>query len=231
MNFVFDVDGTLTPPRSKMSKEFKEFFLEWMKDKQVYLLTGSDKDKTISQVGQKIWEGVTAVHQTCGNEVWTQGKLVYENKWEASDSMMALFNDIVNKSKYPERHGNHVEVRTGMVNVSTVGRNATTKQREDYVAWDATNKEREHWCKVIKRIHRYTLDASVGGEISIDVHPIGKDKSQILDDLFGEVHFFGDKCGKGGNDYPLAIKMKGSIQHHVHQVKGPEHTRKLIERY
>ena len=29
--YIFDVDGTLTPSRQKMTKEFKEFFQEWSK--------------------------------------------------------------------------------------------------------------------------------------------------------------------------------------------------------
>ena len=27
--FIFDVDGTLTPSRQKMTKEFKDFFEQW----------------------------------------------------------------------------------------------------------------------------------------------------------------------------------------------------------
>ena len=47
MNYIFDIDGTLTPSRLKIDPEFEQFFLEWMKDKKVYFVTGSDKDKTI----------------------------------------------------------------------------------------------------------------------------------------------------------------------------------------
>ena len=55
INYVFDVDGTLTPSRLPINKKFKEFFLEWMEGKKVYLITGSDKDKTIEQIGEEIW--------------------------------------------------------------------------------------------------------------------------------------------------------------------------------
>ena len=47
MNYIFDIDGTLTPSRLPIDPEFEKFFLEWMKDKKVYFVTGSDKDKTI----------------------------------------------------------------------------------------------------------------------------------------------------------------------------------------
>ena len=37
INYVFDVDGTLTPSRLKMDGEFQKFFRTWIKDKYVYL--------------------------------------------------------------------------------------------------------------------------------------------------------------------------------------------------
>ena len=45
VNYVFDVDGTLTPSRLTIDAEFKKFFVEWIKNKNVYLLTGSDHEK------------------------------------------------------------------------------------------------------------------------------------------------------------------------------------------
>jgi phosphomannomutase len=46
MNFVFDVDGTLTPSRGQMDPEFKLWFKLWIRHKPVYLVTGSDYAKT-----------------------------------------------------------------------------------------------------------------------------------------------------------------------------------------
>ena len=55
-NFLFDIDGTLTTSRSKIDEQFKRFFMEWMDGKNVYLVTGSDKEKTIEQIGIQIWK-------------------------------------------------------------------------------------------------------------------------------------------------------------------------------
>ena len=44
--YVFDVDGTLTPSRRRMDKDFQEFFLEWAENNTFYLVTGSDLPKT-----------------------------------------------------------------------------------------------------------------------------------------------------------------------------------------
>ena len=47
--FIFDVDGTLTPSRGKIDLEFKTFFDTFCKLNDVYLVTGSDRDKTINK--------------------------------------------------------------------------------------------------------------------------------------------------------------------------------------
>ena len=53
INYVFDVDGTLTPSRLRMDGEFLSF-RDWIKIKMfICLLT--DHDKTIEQVGVDIW--------------------------------------------------------------------------------------------------------------------------------------------------------------------------------
>ena len=78
MNYVFDIDGTLTPSRGKIDKDFEKFFLKWMKGKNVYFITGSDKDKTIEQIGKRIWKKATRCYQSCGNAVYENGKLIHQ---------------------------------------------------------------------------------------------------------------------------------------------------------
>ena len=36
MIYIFDVDGTLTPSRNPMDKEFKDFFKKFIKKKRVW---------------------------------------------------------------------------------------------------------------------------------------------------------------------------------------------------
>ncbi len=61
-NFVFDVDGTLTPSRGKIDLEFGKWFLEFCNDNPVYLVTGSDKPKTAEQVGEQIYNAAVSVY-------------------------------------------------------------------------------------------------------------------------------------------------------------------------
>ena len=52
--FIFDVDGTLTPSRQKMTEEFKEFFLKWSKGKKYYLVSGSNIEKMDEQIAEDL---------------------------------------------------------------------------------------------------------------------------------------------------------------------------------
>ena len=86
MNFLFDVDGTLTPARKPMIDEFRRFFGHWVVKQQtnsnkVFLVTGSDKDKTIEQVGLPLWRLVDGSYQCSGNQLYKRGRLVKESNW------------------------------------------------------------------------------------------------------------------------------------------------------
>ena len=77
------------------------------------------------------------------------------------------------------------------------------------------------------------LEASIGGEISIDIHPKGQNKAQVLNDLEGPITFFGDRCEYGGGDWPLAARIKDEYEYSfdkgiVHNVKNWEETYKIL---
>lgn len=229
---VFDVDGTLTPSRLKIDSKFREFFLEWMKDKNVIFVTGSDKDKTIEQIGLDIWQNATACMQSCGNHIFIKGEEVSRNPWEADESLIALLEQFLVISKYRKRTSNHIEHRTGLCNFSVIGRDCSQREREDYAEWDDFNKERLDMAAIINE-NFPELEASVGGQISIDIHPKGANKSQakkwILNHL-GEdtiIKFYGDKTEEGGNDYDLAMVLE--YPHKVYQVKDWKETHNLLK--
>lgn len=67
------------------------------------------------------------------------------------------------------------------------------------------------------------LRYSVGGQISFDVFPMGWDKSfclQFVEKDYDEIHFWGDKCYDGGNDFEI-FKDPRTIGH---SVKDPDET-------
>ena len=201
-NYVFDIDGTLTPSRGKILDEFKHFFLEWMKGKNVYFITGSDKNKTVEQIGEEIWNKATRCYQSCGNAVYEKGKLIRQLDLPLSKELDNLLREFLLWSQWTERYTTNIEPRIGLINFSVIGRDCPQEAREKYAKWDNKTKERLAFCDIIHEKFP-ELEASVGGQISIDIYLKGKNKSQILKDISGPVIFFGDKCKPGGNDFPI----------------------------
>ena len=232
-NFLFDIDGTLTTSRSKIDEQFKRFFMEWMDGKNVYLVTGSDKEKTIEQIGIQIWKKVKRSYQSCGNAVYENEKLVRKLDFIADEKLKLFLNELLNKSKWNERYDLHIDQRIGLINFSTIGRNCPREARNRYFKWDKLNNERDLICTKIEKKFPH-LEASVGGEISIDIYPKGKNKAQVLDEIKGPILFFGDRCEKGGNDYPIVYRLeneKNKRNYKVHNVSNYSETWEILKKY
>ena len=231
--FLFDIDGTLTPPRQKIDKDFAGFFLQFARDHIVYLTTGSDYDKALEQVGEEIIAACCGVFTCCGNEFWEADKLVYERSYYPSPSLVSFLNNCLNESDYPTQTGNHIEYRKGMINFSVVGRNATLQERKAYHLWDSEAGEREAIAnRILMESEKFgDVDVSIGGEISMDIYPRGRDKSQSVATV-RQLHslpivFMGDKLGENGNDLPAAKALREGDM--ACWVNGWEMTKLLIE--
>jgi len=203
--FIFDVDGTLTPSRCPIDSNFKQFFNVFCRHNYVYLVTGSDKPKTVEQLGKDTYNLAKTVYNCSGNDVWQGDKNIRKNQWQLPEDAHSFLAQCLSESKFAKRTGLHFEHRTGMVNFSIVGRKANMEERAEYVVWDTANNERD----IIARNFNKTfpdLDARPGGDTGIDIAPKGADKSQIIVDFDEEdtTWFFGDRMDPDGNDYPLA---------------------------
>ena len=152
------------------------------------------------------------------------------------DSMLAKFGEdrcqeLVNfcleqlsTIELPLKRGNFIEFRSGMINVCPVGRSCSQQERLDFYKYDKQHKIREQL--VIKLRERFPADQglqfAIGGQISIDIFPIGWDKTYCLQFLneFDEIHFFGDRTDPGGNDHEIYSHEKVI----GHSVTGTEDT-------
>ena len=234
--YMFDVDGTLTPSRLMMTKEFAKFFDKWSNENKYYLVTGSDLNKTKEQLPLAYIDRAQAIFTCCGNQMWRNNKLIYNNKFELTSKLKNTLEVILMSNQYPHRYGNHIEDRGSMVNFSIVGRNCTQEQREHFFKWDNEKDERKKISAFIK--HKFKdLDAVIGGQISIDIYPKGKDKSQIFDVIKqdrlvepSEYIFIGDRTEKGGNDYPLAKLMNETDNCDFYQTDDWKHTIQILEK-
>ena len=234
--YIFDVDGTLTPSRLPMTKEFEKGFKKWVEKNKFYLVTGSDLKKLKEQMnGNEL--NAEGIFTCCGNQMWKDNELIYNNKFELSTKLKNTLEVVLMSSPYPHRYGNHIEDRGSMVNFSIVGRNCTQEQRDEFFKWDEEKGERRKISTFLK--HKFKdLDAVIGGQISIDIYPKGMDKSQVVEHIEDieekycpdKYIFIGDRTMKGGNDYPLAKLMTGKCFRDFYQTEGPEQTQKILEK-
>ena len=135
--FIFDVDGTLTPSRKQMHSGFSAEFLIFCCKFDTYLVTGSDKDKTIEQVGSDIYNRCKRVFNCSGSDIYDGRNSVYRSDWKPSDDLISFLNDELDYSSFPTRTGDHIEHRPGGINFSILGRGeGNMKGRDEYVKWD-----------------------------------------------------------------------------------------------
>jgi phosphomannomutase len=203
--YIFDVDGTLTPSRGQIDLEFKAWFNIFCKTHDVYLVTGSDREKTVEQIGEDTYDLCKRVYNCSGSDVYEGANNVRTTNWEPPLQLIIILGGWLQSSKFQIRTGRHIEHRPGMVNFSIVGRNCTAKERSEYVEYDKASRERETIAYIINSTFD-DITATVGGETGLDIHPTGSDKSQVLTD-FGyhdKIVFYGDSMFDGGNDLSLA---------------------------
>lgn len=131
--------------------------------------------------------------------------------WIGEEKYKALVKFIlryISELDIPIMRGTFIEFRNGMINVSPIGRNASIQERLDFQDYDKIHNIRRDFVAALqKNFPDAGLTYSIGGQISFDVFPCGWDKTfalnHVKDDGWREIHFFGDKTYKGGNDHEI----------------------------
>ena len=232
VKYIFDVDGTLTPSRQKIDSEFLNFLLNFAKQNDVYLVTGSDRPKTIEQIGKELYFACQRVYNCSGSDVYDKDVLIYRDEWTLPSDAEEFLIDELHHSKFPVRTGNHIEKRPGGVNFSVLGRGSEVilEEREEYVKWDINTNERKDIAERFRKAFP-DIGCQVGGQTGLDISPLGCDKSQILHDFkpIDLIYFFGDKLKEGENDYPLGHAIEQRRLGMVFEVTDYHHTWDLLK--
>mmetsp|Transcript_18730 Transcript_18730/g.23835 ORF Transcript_18730/g.23835 Transcript_18730/m.23835 type:complete len:251 (+) Transcript_18730:186-938(+) len=212
---LFDVDGTLTVARKKIAPAMAQFMKDLRDRIVVGVVGGSDLVKQKEQIGDDVTEQYDYSFSENGLCAYKDGKLIHEKSLVehiGEDKMKEFLNFVL---KYladvdcPVKRGTFVEWRTGMLNISPIGRACSREERNAFEKFDLEAGVRKKMVKVLEEKFgdSYGLKFSIGGQISFDVFPKGWDKTYCLqfveNEGYDEIHFFGDKTHAGGNDHEI----------------------------
>ena len=88
--YIFDVAGTLTPSRRRMTEDFARFFDEWSSENVFYLVSGSDLEKMREQVPIAYLDRAQGIFTCGGNKFYIDDKLQYENIFKPSRKLKSF---------------------------------------------------------------------------------------------------------------------------------------------
>lgn len=222
---LFDIDGTLTPARLHISDEMKQLLHQLREKIYIGVVGGSDLVKQQEQLGQDCLSRFDYNFPENGIVAFKEGKKFHSSslvQYLGEDRYKRLVNFILRyiaDVDIPLKRGTFLELRTGLLNVSCIGRNCSQQERNEYETYDLQHHVRENFVRALQtEFHDYKLRFSIGGQISFDVFPVGWDKTYCLQHVehekFDQIHFFGDKTKEGQNDFEI-YHDKRVIGHHV----------------
>ncbi|KAL7125820.1 hypothetical protein ABFS83_14G141600 [Erythranthe nasuta] len=226
---LFDVDGTLTAPRKVSTPQMLEFMRELRKVVTIGVVGGSDLVKISEQLGATVTNDYDYVFAENGLVAYKDGKLIGTQSLKThlgEEKLQEIINFVLHyiaDLDIPIKRGTFIEFRSGMLNVSPIGRNCSQEERDEFEKYDKVHNIRPKMVSVLReKFAHFNLTFSIGGQISFDVFPQGWDKTYCLKYLeeFHEIHFFGDKTYEGGNDFEIYESKRTN----GHTVTSPEDT-------
>ncbi|CAK7302871.1 Phosphomannomutase 2 [Vulpes lagopus] len=233
---LFDVDGTLTAPRQKITEEMDGFLQNLRQRIKIGVVGGSDFEKVQEQLGNDVVKKYDYVFPENGLVAYKDGKLLCKQNIQGHLGE-ALIQDLINyclsyiaKIKLPKKRGTFIEFRNGMLNVSPIGRSCSQEERIEFHELDKKENIRQKFVADLrKEFAGKGVTFSIGGQISIDVFPDGWDKRYCLrhveNDGYKTIYFFGDKTMPGGNDHEIFTDPRTV----GYTVTAPEDTRRICE--
>tara|TARA_A100001015_G_C15037984_1_gene737589 strand:+ start:2710 stop:3477 length:768 start_codon:yes stop_codon:yes gene_type:complete len=244
---LFDLDGTLTPPRGKMQHEIINSLARIQKTGvEVGIVTGSDLNYLEEQCDAMLDIGpvdITKIHfLPCNGTKYYD----FENNFRLIKSVdmiekigkdtyreiikecMTMQLDLFESHKQLEYTGNYLDYRGSVLNWCPIGRSANPTQRKLFIDADNTFHIRNR-CINHLRPNKYfkKVDIVLGGESSFDIYPCGWDKTFALQ-YFKEydVYFVGDRCQLNGNDRSIYLQCGQN----GYCTTGPQNTIEIIDK-
>lgn len=229
---LFDVDGTLAKSTFSISEELKNTLLQ-LKDNYVLGIVGGSSLGTIkSQLGKDIFDVFkyvcteSGLVSYCDSELICQKNIIEKLGENKLQEIVNFCLKYIADLDLPIKRGTFIDFRQTMLYVTPSGRigKGTIEDRSLFEEYDKVHNIRNKMINAIRSEFGEYVNSTLGGQIGISIHPHKWDKTYCLKvvdiNLYSEIHFFGDRTEKNGNDYPL-------YSHELvvgHSVKNPEET-------
>lgn len=243
---LFDMDGTLTPPRKPMEHDVLTAIYRLISTGfEIGIVTGSDIDYLKEQTKILFTENnIKNIHLLpCNGTKYFDSDFNLIAKIDMIDELgREQYNKLVEYcmksqieliNKYPDLPltGIFFQYRGSILNWCPIGRLAKDYERKIWERLDYQNNIRlpeiEKARKFFSENSLNNLAINLGGETSFDIYPKDWDKRYSLryfDDY--KVFFVGDRCLQNGNDYAIYESCKPN----AFMTTGPEQTIKIIDK-
>ncbi|RPG05077.1 MAG: HAD-IIB family hydrolase [Pelagibacteraceae bacterium TMED247] len=224
---LFDMDGTLTPPREAFDLSLLTPLRDLSKVATIGIVSGSNYDYILEQMNFLIRKSeiVYNLHLLpCNGTKWYQPPihnisdfdLVHENNmidalgvkvYKKLVSILLKLQCVITESDLDiPLTGEFIQYRGPMVNWCPIGRTAGQEDRKKFIKIDKKTNLRVEYMKKLQRslvLHGYDkhVTCSFGGDTSFDIYPNGWDKTYALQHFPDKtIWFVGDRCEENGND-------------------------------
>ena len=98
--YIFDVDGTLTPSRRRMTEDFEQFFSQWAQKNIFYLVSGSNLEKIKEQAPDYILDFSAGIFPCGGNQLYIKGEQVYNHKFDPPQDLLNFLEEKLQNTEY-----------------------------------------------------------------------------------------------------------------------------------
>jgi len=249
---LFDMDGTLTPPRKELDRDLIPALRELAKISEIGIVTGSDHNYVLQQMGL-LMENSEIRYKLhilpCNGTKYYPPPLSASQKHELTFEknmreelgemhFSSIMQHILQRQSQLHLYnlpftGHFVDYRGSMINWCPIGRNANDTDRERFAKLDGKESgfRRDETTSFKKFLHREAIydkvEIKLGGETSFDIYPKGWDKTFALQHFEDyQCWFVGDRCGNGGNDQTIYEKLR--VHGRSFEVQNTKETMVLI---
>tara|TARA_E500000318_G_scaffold8247_1_gene7517 strand:- start:49760 stop:50554 length:795 start_codon:yes stop_codon:yes gene_type:complete len=250
---LFDMDGTLTPPREHLDYSLVDTLAEICRFAEIGIVSGSDYDYIMQQCGflTKKEEIKLKLHILPCNGTKHCAPPLYKNqnhknvfrenmrKHIGVANFQTIMKKLIDYQNYIVSHfdlpltGHFISYRESMINWCPIGRNATNSDRNSFTQFDKSSGVSSFRRTLLKNLveefenSRIPVTVKLGGETSFDIYPNGWDKTFALTHFPDhEVYFLGDRCGDNGNDKEIFDALQ---PHRSFWVDDTKHTNEILK--